>query len=164
MIPVVLFRRCRGILALALELFTFIAFTVAVVSDAGALTTTREYDLLNRLTNSTSTSAAYNHNLARQRTRRTEADGSFWTYQYDALGQVTAGTRHWADGTLVPGQQFEFTYDDIGNRLETRTGGDASGSNLRWAPIPIPIASINLPAAQCRGLRSCRGRQTRRRR
>jgi YD repeat-containing protein len=31
------------------------------------------------------------------------------------------------------GQQFEYTFDDIGNRKQTKAGGDASGGNLRIA-------------------------------
>jgi RHS repeat-associated protein len=31
----------------------------------------------------------------------------------------------------VAGQQFEYSYDDIGNRTSTRKGGDANGANLR---------------------------------
>jgi hypothetical protein len=31
----------------------------------------------------------------------------------------------------VAGQQFEYTFDDIGNRLSAASGGDQSGANLR---------------------------------
>jgi len=30
-----------------------------------------------------------------------------------------------------PGQQFEYAYDDIGNQLLAREGGDQTGSGLR---------------------------------
>jgi hypothetical protein len=30
----------------------------------------------------------------------------------------------------VPGQQYEFTYDTIGNRSTMNSGGDANGANL----------------------------------
>ncbi len=59
------------------------------------------------------------------------ADGSFWIYQYDALGQVISGKRYWSDGTPVAGQQFEYGFDDIGNRKVARRGGDENGWNLR---------------------------------
>jgi hypothetical protein len=36
---------------------------------------------------------------------------------------VTNGCKYFADGTLVPGQQFGDTFDDIGNRQQTRAGG-----------------------------------------
>jgi RHS repeat-associated protein len=52
---------------------------------------------------------------------------------YDSLGQVISGKKYWPDGTPVAGQQFEYTFDDIGNRKETKAGGDAAGGNLRGA-------------------------------
>jgi RHS repeat-associated protein len=103
------------------------------------MTTTKQYDLLNRLTNISSASSllsssfTYAHNSANQRTRRTEQDSSYWNYQYDSLGQVTAGKRFWSDGTPVAGQQFEYAFDDIGNRRTTANGGDQYGANLRYA-------------------------------
>ncbi len=78
------------------------------------LVTTRQYDRLNRLQSianinaqpSTVNSFGYAYNSANQRTRATLADGSYWVYQYDSLGQVTSGKRYWSDGTPVAGQQF----------------------------------------------------------
>ncbi len=61
------------------------------------------------------------------------ADGSFWLYEYDKLGQVKSGKKYWSDWTPVAGQQFEYGFDDIGNRTGTKVGGDASGANLRSA-------------------------------
>jgi RHS repeat-associated protein len=104
------------------------------------MTTTKSYDYLNRLlqiSNAPSASAAmsfsYTYNSANQRTRDALVDGSYWVYQYDALGQVTSGKKYWADGTPVAGQQFEYGFDDIGNRTQTKMGGDETGSNLRVA-------------------------------
>ncbi|PWU10508.1 MAG: hypothetical protein C5B50_25455 [Verrucomicrobia bacterium] len=101
---------------------------------------TRQYDNLNRLTNLTWTvgstviaSFTYQYNSANQRTKVTWADGSYWLFGYDSLGQVTSAKHYWADGTLVAGQQFEHTFDDIGNRLTTRAGGDQWGSSMRFA-------------------------------
>jgi len=59
-----------------------------------------------------------------QRTSVTNADGSYWVYTYDALGQVTGGGKRWSDGTPVAGQQFEYAFDDIGNRQWTKAGQD----------------------------------------
>jgi YD repeat-containing protein len=76
--------------------------------------------------------SGYVYNAANQRTHQTLlADGSTWVYDYDSLGQVKSGKRYWADGTLVAGQQFEYGFDDIGNRSSAKTGGDALGANLR---------------------------------
>jgi len=82
------------------------------------LTTTKQYDKLNRLLNITSLPSAsgassfastYLHNDANQRIRNDKADGSAWSYEYDSLGQVSLAKRRWNDGVLVAGQQFEYT-------------------------------------------------------
>lgn len=57
------------------------------------------YDALQRLVDiimfnaqhATLNAHRYDYNAANQRTRRTEADGRYWDYGYDSLGQVTAG-------------------------------------------------------------------------
>jgi RHS repeat-associated protein len=111
---------------------------------AGGLVSSRAYDYLNRLTSISSVgygsaasllpvSYAYRYNAANQRTQATLGDGSYWVYQYDALGQVISGKRYWSDGTPVAGQQFQYGFDDIGNRKTTAAGGDAGGQNLRSA-------------------------------
>ncbi len=106
------------------------------------MTTTKNYDYLDRLTSISSVPAAqtgmsifygYAYNPANQRTQVKLNDKSYWVYQYDALGQVTSGKRYWSDGTPVAGQQFEYGFDDIGNRASTKAGGDGTGNNLRPA-------------------------------
>ncbi len=104
------------------------------------MTTTKQYQFLNRLQSSSSSPASsssisfsYSYNAANQRIRRTDADGSYWRYEYDALGQVRSGRKYWSDSTPVAGQQFEYGHDDIGNRTSTKAGGDASGAGLRPA-------------------------------
>src|SRR5437016_4027562 len=106
------------------------------------MTTSKQYDYLNRLlsisttpgaTNQLALAYSYAYNDVNQRTRVQLNDGSFWIYQYDALGQVTSGKKYWSDGTPVPGQQFEYGFDDIGNRGSTKAGGDQSGAGLRPA-------------------------------
>jgi RHS repeat-associated protein len=107
---------------------------------ATRLTVTKSYDYLNRLLNISSAPSAasslsfgYGMNDANQRIQVTLADGSFWLYDYDNLGQVTSGKRYWPDWTPVAGQQFEYVHDDIGNRTSTKAGGDENGANLRAA-------------------------------
>ena len=107
------------------------------------LVTTKSYDHLNRLsaiantpytsTAGTPVSDGYLYNDANQRVRATLADGSFWLYEYDAMGQVKNGKKYWSDWTPVAGQQFEYAFDDIGNRTQTKSGGDQAGANLRPA-------------------------------
>jgi len=101
------------------------------------LTSVRTYDNFNRLSRITNTLAAdtpvnfaYAYNSANQRTGFTNADSSRWAFAYDTLGQVTSGKRYWSDGTNVAGQQFEYLFDDIGNRLSAGSGGDETGANL----------------------------------
>jgi len=103
------------------------------------MTTTKAYDYLNRLTQISSTPSGsgqtpftfnYGQNDANQRVNVGLADNSHWVYEYDSLGQVTSGKRYWSDGTPVAGQQFEYSFDDIGNRTSTRVGGDSGGAGL----------------------------------
>lgn len=104
------------------------------------MTTTKQYDFLNRLTQISSAPSAaspvgfsYAYNAANQRIQRVNSDSSYWRYGYDALGQVTSGRKYWSDQTLVAGEQFGYAFDDIGNRTQTLSGGDASGANFRLA-------------------------------
>jgi len=104
------------------------------------MTTTKQYDFVNRLTSISSVpsgasvvSSAYAYNSASQRTSVTNLDGSRWVYTNDSMGQVTSGKKYWSDGTPVAGQQFTYGFDDIGNRQTTGVGGDANGQNLRSA-------------------------------
>src|SRR5207245_986477 len=76
---------------------------------------------------------SYAYNSANQRTSVTNADNARWVYTYDSLGQVISGKKYWADGAPVAGQQFEYSFDDIGNRKSTKVGGDNGGGNLRSA-------------------------------
>ncbi|MBM3881488.1 MAG: RHS repeat-associated core domain-containing protein [Verrucomicrobia bacterium] len=88
------------------------------------------------------------YNQANQRTRATLQDGSYWVYQYDRLGQVISGCRFWQDGTPVAGQQFEYRFDDIGNR--DTTGGRASAVsdytanplNQYWSRTVAPYVDV----------------------
>ncbi len=68
------------------------------------MTTSKSYDFVNRLTAIQSTvngltpaqmRHAYAYNNVNQRTRDTWANGSFWDYGYDKLGQVTNGVHRW---------------------------------------------------------------------
>jgi len=103
------------------------------------MTTTKQYDLLNRLTQISSEplagsaiSFSYAYNSANQRTGVTNADNSYWAFGYDPLGQITSGKKHWSDNSLVAGEQFQYGFDTIGNRTSTDTGGDQNG-NLHHA-------------------------------
>ena len=78
------------------------------------MTTTKQYDRLNRLTQIQSglgvspiSSFAYDYNAANQRVKATLEDGSHWDYAYDSLGQVTSGKKLGANRTLEPDEDFE---------------------------------------------------------
>jgi YD repeat-containing protein len=78
----------------------------------------KRYDYLNRLTSIASApsgaaalSYSYGYNDANQRVQANLADGTFWVYEYDSLGQVRSGKRYWNDWTPVAGQQFEYGFD-----------------------------------------------------
>jgi len=75
----------------------------------------------------------YEYDTVDRRVRAKLADHSAWNYQYDDRNQVVSGKRVWWDTTPVAGQQFEYAYDQIGNRTATKVGGDTNGMNLRLA-------------------------------
>ena len=100
------------------------------------MTTSKQYDFLNRLGSISSTPSnafAYQYNAASQRTMNRLWDGSYWRYGYDALGQVISGNKFWVDETPVAGQQFDYAFDTIGNRTQAQAGGNQNGANLRLA-------------------------------
>jgi RHS repeat-associated protein len=104
------------------------------------MTTAKTYDNLNRLTLISSTTNSvvvdkhgYAYNSANQRSTVTNTDSSFWSYQYDSLGQVISGKKYWSDGTPVAGEQFGYGFDDIGNRTSAQAGGNDRGEGLRNA-------------------------------
>ena len=116
--------------------------TVLARNGSAVMTNQNTYDFLNRLTRRLSAVASggggsaldfnYQHNSAGQRTRVTQlADGSYWVYGYDALGQLTGANKFFWDGTPVSGQQFGYAFDTIGNRTLALAGGDPAGANLR---------------------------------
>ena len=119
------------------------------------MTTTKQYDYLNRLTQISSVPSAssvlsysYGYNSANQRTALTCADNSYWVYAYDSLGQVTSGKKYWTDGTPVAGQQFQYQFDTIGNRQTTDAGGDQNGANLRHAVYTPDAGGLNQYASR----------------
>ena len=79
----------------------------------------------------------YAHNAANQRTQDTLADGSYWVYNYDSLGQVTSGHKYFRDNTPVPGQEFDYSFETIGNRTQIKAGGDQSSGT------GVPPVSFN---------------------
>ena len=93
------------------------------------LTTTRDYDSANRLDDihaigadlTTISRFTYTHDAAGRRTRADLADGTAWHYGYNSRGEVTSAERLEANLEPWPGQAFGYTFDGLGNRLETQT-------------------------------------------
>jgi YD repeat-containing protein len=113
------------------------------------MVTTKQYGHLNRLTSiansaisSSAISYSYAYNSANQRTNRTEADGSYWAYTFDSLGQVTSGHKYWPGGTPVAGQQFDYNFDDIGNRKtatrDSRTANYSANNLNQYTSRDVP--------------------------
>jgi len=61
------------------------------------------------------------------------ADGTKWNYGYNDRSETTFGKKHLPSGAYAGGQQFEYGFDDIGNRTSTKVGGNQSGAGLRPA-------------------------------
>ncbi|MBU6303731.1 MAG: hypothetical protein KGS60_19460, partial [Verrucomicrobia bacterium] len=114
--------------------------TVSRTNGQPVLTVARMWDSKDRLASVTSAAAsgwgqqyAYHHNTADLRDRVTREDGSHREVAYDALGQVTGVTgRNQAD-QIVPGEEFRYTYNAIGNRLTARQGW-AGNDTLTYVP------------------------------
>jgi RHS repeat-associated protein len=81
---------------------------------------------------------SYQYDAFDRRDRVDLPDQTWWEHDFDDHGQLIDAKRRFVeyDGgqffdRYVPGQQFEYDFDDIGNRTQVRSGGDKSGSNLR---------------------------------
>lgn len=99
---------------------------------SNVLTVNRSYDSFNRLTSISSLCAsvpqclcAYTYNDSDKRSKATLADGSYWKYTYDNLGQVTSGKKYDSTGAEIPNQQFGYVFDSIGNRQSENRNGHA---------------------------------------
>jgi RHS repeat-associated protein len=107
-----------------------------IMTEAGEpLTFNRSTDNLGRVSNISTDRAnsdilsatRYTYNGANQSILAEREDNFRWTYNYDALGQVTTVEKRLADGiTPLAGHSFTYDYDDIGNRRTTLTNGRTS--------------------------------------
>jgi hypothetical protein len=59
---------------------------------------------------------------------------SVWNFQYDSLGQLSNAWKT-ANSAIVPGRQYGYQFDDIGNRLQTTLGNNTSAVVLQDAPV-----------------------------
>ena len=84
---------------------------------------TRAYDRLGRLDSIDASdgtailfSAAQTFGPHGRVDRITLDGGAYWDYGYDAMGQVTSGVKKDSVGTALPGYNFGYGFDSIGNR------------------------------------------------
>ncbi len=117
--------------------------TYAYYPNSGLLNTTtftggtniaRSYDGFGRLQNiittpaaDTAQSYAYTYNNLNQRTRVTREDSSNWSYIYNDRGELVSGKKYWSDNSIVWGSQTEYKFDNLGNRIQAKNGGNQLG-------------------------------------
>jgi RHS repeat-associated protein len=65
-----------------------------------------------------------------RRLRVDREDGGRWDYSYDARGEVTSAVRSDSASQALPGHQFGYNFDTVGNRL-TSSRGSQTSSYLR---------------------------------
>jgi len=101
----------------------------------GGTSTSRSYDAIGRLESITTTPAAdiarsytYNYNNLNQRTRVTREDGSYWSYIYNDRGELISGKKYWSDNSIIWGAQTEYNFDNLGNRISAKNGGNQLGT------------------------------------
>ncbi|MEW5977255.1 MAG: hypothetical protein AB1898_15805, partial [Acidobacteriota bacterium] len=71
------------------------------------------------------------YNSLHQRTRVTREDGSYWSYGYNGRGELISGKKYSVDNSPVAGMQFEYGFDNLGNRNSAKSGGNNQGTGLR---------------------------------
>jgi len=77
------------------------------------------------------TSVGYEFDRAGRRTVLKREDATQWRYQYNDRGELVKGEKHLNTGARLAGQQYHYSYDDLGNRESASYGGDDGGNNLR---------------------------------
>lgn len=87
------------------------------------------------------TSHSYTYDSVNRRTQAQLEDGSTWAYGYNDRNELTNANRSWADRSAVAGQQYNYAYDNIGNRQSASYGGDTHGGNLQT--ISYTVNNLN---------------------
>jgi RHS repeat-associated protein len=78
----------------------------------------------------------YAYDEADQAARVTLADCSYWSYGYDAAGQLLHGRKYASDQKPVAGQQFEYGFDHAGKRTK-EDSGQGSRTNSTGASVAL---------------------------
>ena len=58
-------------------------------------------------------------------------DSTTWEYTYNDRSELLTGVRKLPTAQPLAGQQYAYTYDNLGNTTQKQTGGDSAGANLR---------------------------------
>ncbi|MBB5353309.1 hypothetical protein HNR46_003565, partial [Haloferula luteola] len=75
-------------------------------------------------------SMGHDYDAAGRRELTRREDGTWWTYGYNARSEVTAAAKHFTTSALVPGLEFSYSYDGMGNRTSS-SAGSGSGMAIR---------------------------------
>jgi RHS repeat-associated protein len=95
-------------------------------------------------------SHAYRYNSLNKRERATRHDGTYWEYSYNDRGELLSADKYLRvpnpGDELLAGYQTDYTYDEIGNRLDAHTGGNAQGAGLHqtvYSGAASPANNLN---------------------
>lgn len=111
---------------------TLVNGVVLTSGSANTVTNTRSHNYLNQLAQTTTAGSGATLSYSNQFSAAsklqtvTMQDGSYWVYAYGPHGELQSANRFWSDGSPVAGQQFDYAFDDAGNRLTSQTGGSSS--------------------------------------
>ena len=81
--------------------------------------------------------------------RSTPAEGQRWNYQYDSRGQASKAYKTFISSPqqVAAGTQAQYTYDQIGNRLQWMEGGTSTLDSGLRVRIPQPTPPLLLRTA-----------------
>jgi RHS repeat-associated protein len=65
---------------------------------------------------------AHRHDLQGRRKAARREDGTTWSYNYNGRSEVTGAEKRQENSDLVPGLNFGYNYDGMGNRLSASKG------------------------------------------
>ena len=87
----------------------------------------RTYGVVNRggPANTLIASVGHTYDTANRRATARREDGAKWTYGYNTRSEVTAAAKSLEDATSIPGLEFGYNYDGMGNRLAASKGNPA---------------------------------------
>lgn len=89
-------------------------------------------------------SYGYTRNGINQVTGVTREDDFDWVYGYDAKGHLETASRKLPNGTSLAGEQFGYTYDPLGNRLEATFGGGTGGTHsVAYTPAGGDVSQVD---------------------